>query len=213
VTGERLAAFASRNAALLLALFAALLYLIVNPNRPTVFNHFVWQADAFLDGRFPVRFPVYGAHANWFLQDVMPLTGNLRGFGVIPFPPLPAVLVLPLVMVFGLATDPSLVAVVFGGINVALTWRLATRLTDNRAAVLVATLFFAFGTVHFYASMLGSTWFLAHVVAITFVLLALTLAIDAERRFARRQAAAQATATERPADDVSRTFREHSLFL
>ena len=71
-----------------------------------------------------------------------------------PFPPLPAVLVLPLVMVFGLATDPSLLAVVVGAINVALAWRLTTRLTENRRAALLATLFFAFGTVHFYAAML-----------------------------------------------------------
>jgi hypothetical protein len=123
---------------------------------------------------------------------------------------------LPLVMAFGLAADPSLVAVVVGAINVALAWRLTNRLTQNRATALLATLFFAFGTVHFYAAMLGSTWFLAHVVAITFVILGITLAIDAERRFVARHggsatggeyAAAQST------DDVSRTFREHSLFL
>jgi hypothetical protein len=212
VTGERLAAFASRNIPLLLAILAAVVYLAVNPNRPTIFNHFAWQAEAFLDGRFAVRFPVTGPFANFYLQDIMPLPGQ-RGFGLIPFPPLPAVLVLPLVMVFGLAADLSLVAVVVGAINVALTWRLTTRLTDDRRAALLATLFFAFGTVHFYAAMLGSTWFLAHVVAITFVILAITLAIDAERRYsARRRVAAPADAVQGE-DDVSQTFREYSLFL
>jgi hypothetical protein len=45
----------------------------------------------------------------------------------------------------------------------------------------LATLFFAFGTVHWYAAMLGSTWFFAHVVAITFLLPAITAALDGER--------------------------------
>jgi len=47
---------------------------------------------------------------------------------------------------------------------------------------LLATLFFGFGTVHWYAAMLGSTWFLAHVVAMTFLLLSITLALDGERQ-------------------------------
>lgn len=157
-----------------------------------------------------MRFPVGGEHPNWFLQDIMPLTEQ-RGFGLIPFPPLPAVLVLPLVMAFGLAADPSLVAVLVGAINVALAWRLTTRLTENRSAALLATLFFSFGSVHFYAAMLGSTWFLAHVVAITFVLLAITLAIDAERRYAARR---ERAAIDTPrSDDVAQTFSEYSLFV
>jgi hypothetical protein len=211
VNGGRVVAFASANPGLLLAVIAGVVYLLVNPNRPTLFNHFAWQAEAFLDGRFAVRFPVGGEHPNWYLQDIMPLVGQ-RGFGLIPFPPLPAVLTLPLVMVFGLSADPSLIAVLMGAINVALAWRLTTRLTESREVSLVATLFFAFGTVHFYASMLGSTWFLAHVVAMTFVILAITLAIDAQRRYSGREEAA----TQRAAgavDDVSQTFDEYSLFL
>ena len=211
MTGARITAFASRNTPLLLALLAAVIYLVVNPNRPTLFNHFAWQAEAFLDGRFAVRFPVNGPYANWYLQDIMPLAGR-SGFGLIPFPPLPAVLVLPLVMVFGLAADPSLVAVVVGAINVALAWRLTARLTEDRRAVLLATLFFAFGTVHFYAAMLGSTWFLAHVVAITFVILAITLAIDAERRWKARRAEVVAAAGQ-GADEVVQTFEDYSVFL
>ena len=211
MTGERIAALASRNTALLLTVLAAVVYLAVNPNRPTLFNHFVWQAEAFLDGRFAVRFPVTGEFDNWYLQDIMPLVGQ-SGFGLIPFPPLPAVLVLPLVIVFGLATDPSLLAVVIGAINVGLAWRLTSRLTKDPRAALLATLFFAFGTVHFYAAMLGSTWFLAHVVAITFVILAITLAIDAERRWAVGRAAVAADAHP-DGDDVSQTFDEYSVFL
>lgn len=163
--------------------FAAFaVYLLSNPERRNFYNHFVWQAEAFLDGRFAVRFPVSeGQYTNAYFQDVMPLEER-PGFGLIPFPPLPALLLTPLVAIWGLGTNAALVAVVVGAINVGLAWRMVNRLTGDRAAAALATVFFAFGTVHWYAAMLGSTWFLAHVVSITFVLVAITLALDGERR-------------------------------
>jgi hypothetical protein len=59
---------------------------------------------------------------------------------------------------------------------------MMTRVTESPGARALGTLFFAFGTVHWYAAMLGSTWFLAHVVAATFTILAITIALDGERR-------------------------------
>ena len=91
-------------------------------------------------------------------------------------------MLLPFALFFGLATDAQLVGVIIGAINVGLAWRLTSRLTERRDVAVLATIFFAFGTVHWYAAMLSTTWFLAHVVAITFVLLGITLALDSERR-------------------------------
>jgi hypothetical protein len=118
------------------------------------------------------------------------------------------------VLVFGLATDSQLVGVVIGAINVGLAWRLAARITRRPAAAALATMFFAFGTVHWYASMLSTTWFLAHVVAVTFVLLGMTLAIDAERHYRARSLAAQVgRARPGPRSALSETFEQSSLFL
>ncbi|CAN5742744.1 hypothetical protein BH24CHL6_BH24CHL6_06020 [soil metagenome] len=182
----------------MLFFFLALaVYFLSNPERRNFYNHFVWQAEAFLDGRVAIRFPVSeGAHVNHYLQDVMPLPDR-PGFGLIPFPPLPALLLTPLVAIFGLAADAALVAAVLGAIHVGLAWRMVARLTANRPAAALATLFFAFGTVHWYAAMLGSTWFLAHVVSVTFLLLAITLAIDGQRRQDDAQGAASAGRTTR----------------
>jgi hypothetical protein len=41
--------------------------------------------------------------------------------------------------------------------------------------------FFAFGTVFWYAAQLGTTWFFAHVVAVTFALLAIGIALGGDR--------------------------------
>ena len=91
-------------------------------------------------------------------------------------------MLLPAVAAFGLATNAALVAAVLGGLNVGLAYRMVWRLTTAPLVAILATLFYGFGTVAWYAAMLGSTWFLAHVVASTFLLLAITTALDADRR-------------------------------
>ena len=161
-------------------LLGALVYLLSNTARTNPYNHFVWQAEAFLDGRAEIRWPVSGENGNSVLHDVMPLADR-PGFGLIPFPPLPAMLLMPFVALFGVATEQDVVASILGGVNVGLAWLMVSRVTPRRGPQILATLFFAFGTVHWYAAMLGSTWFSAHVVASTFLLLAITLALDADR--------------------------------
>jgi len=156
----------------LFVLLALFVYTFSNPSRFNIYNHFVLQAMAYLHGSVAIPMPQF--------QDVMPLPDR-PGLGIIPFPPLPAIVLLPAVLVWGEATNQGLIAVILGAINVGLCWRMLTRVTDDGRANFVATLFFAFGTVHWYAAMLGSTWFFAHVVAITFLLLAITAALDAER--------------------------------
>jgi len=171
----------------LLAVVAALIYLASNPYRPNIFDHFVWQAEAYLDGRFAIRWPVFGDDGNWYLHDVMPLRSQ-PGFGLLPFPPLPALLLVPLVAIFGVAADQSVLAAVLGGLNVGLAWLVVRRLTLRAAPALLATIFFAFGTVHWYAAMLGSTWFYAHVAAMTLLLLSILVALGGELRGRLRSA-------------------------
>jgi hypothetical protein len=59
---------------------------------------------------------------------------------------------------------------------------MLTRVTERRDAAFLGTVTYGFGTVAWYASMLGTTWFQAHVAASTFLFLAITAALDGERR-------------------------------
>jgi len=172
---------ARRIAPLALALIALAVYLVSNPLRSDLYNHFVWQADAFLHGRVAIPWPVVsGPFRNIHFLDIMPAPEQ-PGFGLMPYPPLPAILLLPLVAVSGLAAKASLVAAAIGALNVGLAMRLAGRLTSDTGVALLATVFYGFGTVAWYAAAIGSTWFLAHVVASTFLFLSITAAIDADR--------------------------------
>ncbi|HYN70144.1 MAG TPA: hypothetical protein VEX41_08035 [Candidatus Eisenbacteria bacterium] len=156
------------------------------PGSDRLYNHFVWQALAFLDGRAAIDWPVPGgpgSPGNDYFQDVFPISGpngDLTGRGLLPFPPLPAVVLLPFVAMWGLATDHRAVSVALGAIDVGLCWWALGRLAVSRSVRLAATLFFAFGTVFWYAAQLGTTWLFAHVVAVTFLLLAVGVALGGD---------------------------------
>jgi hypothetical protein len=162
------------------ALFVVALavYIASNPERADFYDHFVWQADAFLQGRAEIAYPVSeGAHRNDYFQDVLPVS---PGRAQIPFPPLPALVLLPFVAVFGLDTNGAMVAAFLGALNVALCWLMLLGVTQRRSAALLATVFYGFGTVAWYAAMLGSTWFLAHVLASSLLFVAISLAVRAD---------------------------------
>lgn len=161
-------------------------YLGSNPERHDLYDHFVWQADAFLQGRAEIEYPVVdGPYQNGFFQDVLPVAPDRAQ---IPFPPLPAVVLMPFVAMWGLGTNGAAVAAVLGALNVVLCWVMLLGVTPRRSAALLGTLFYAFGTVAWYAAMLGTTWFLAHVVASTFLFIAIATAVRADSAAVRARA-------------------------
>ena len=180
-----------------LAAFA--LYWVSNPEHYNFYNHFVWQADAYLHGRAWFPHPVLAGGdlpENWYLQDVYPLTlpdGTPDGRVLLPFPPLPAILLLPFVAVWGLATDQEAIAIGLGALGVGLAWWMLGGLRLRLTVRALTTGIFATGTVWWWASAVGSTWYLAHLVAADIALIAVGIAL-------RRDPAA---ADERPGDEAS----------
>jgi hypothetical protein len=141
------------------------------------YDHFAWQADAWLHGRATIPFPYDdGRHATSLFQDVLPVASQ-PGYGTIPYPPLPAILLLPLVALFGLDASQAVMAAALATLNLVLAWRLANLVARNRSAALAAALFFGFGTAAWYAVVIGSTWFVAHTVAISSILLSVNIAL------------------------------------
>jgi hypothetical protein len=178
---QRLRAIAIGLALVGMSLFA---YWASGPIRQ--YNHFVWQAMAFLHGRAAIDYPVAptaSSAGNAFFQDVLPIldpNGNLSGLGLIPFPPLPAIVLLPFVAIWGLATDERVVSFVLGAIDVGIAWWMIGRLRIRFSTRVLATVFFALGTVFWYAAQLGTTWFFAHVVALAPLMAAVGLALGAD---------------------------------
>ena len=194
-----------------LIVLAFAIYLSSGPVR--YYNHFVWQALAFLDGRAEIDYPV-GATAtspgNAFFQDVVPVLdadGQPTGRGQIPFPPLPALVLLPFVVLWGLATDVQQVSSLFGAVAVGTAWWALGALRIRPGVRVATTVFFGVGTVFWYTAQTGTTWYFAHVVAVILLFAAVGLALrgdpQADERLDRDQTPEPARADERRAEGWS----------
>jgi hypothetical protein len=180
-----------------LVLACLVLYQLTRPAYQTIYNHFAWQAEAWLDGQFSIRYPVFASTdgpGNFYFNDVVPVVagnGAETGRGMIPFPPLPAAVLLPFVALFGLAVDQTFLALVIGALDVAVAFWLLGRLRVRPAVRNLLTVFVGAGTALWYAASLGSTWYFAHVVAVGLTLAAVGVGLDAEDREASRDPAAR----------------------
>jgi hypothetical protein len=179
-----------------LVLACLVLYQLARPAYQTIYNHFAWQAEAWLDGQLSIRYPVAESPAgpgNAYFNDVVPVldaSGAATGRGMIPFPPLPAVVLLPFVALFGLAVDQTLLAIIIGALDVGVAFWLLGRLAVRPAVRNLLTIFVGAGAALWYAASIGSTWYFAHVVAVGLTLAAVGVALDAEGRWAARDPAA-----------------------
>jgi hypothetical protein len=99
---------------------------------------------------------------------------------LLPFPPLPAVVLLPFVAVWGLATNDQVIFTVLAAIDVAICWWMLGRLPVGPVVRLGTTVFFAFGTVFWYTGQIATTWYQAHIVAVGLTFLAIGLAVGAD---------------------------------
>ena len=178
-----------------LVLACLALYQLTRPAQQTIYNHFAWQAEAWLDGELSIRYPVpesADGPGNAYFNDVIPMvdeTGSATGRGMIPFPPLPAVVLLPFVALFGLAVDQVFLAGIIGALDVALAFWLLGRLPVRPAVRNLLAILVGAGSALWYAASLGSTWYFAHVVAVGLTLAAVGVALDAEDHEAARDPA------------------------
>jgi hypothetical protein len=159
------------------------------------YDHFVWQASAFLEGQAGIRYPILDTaerFGNYLFQDVLPI-GRVAGSerALIPFPPLPALVLVPFVAAFGLLADDQLIFTALATVDVALCWWMIGRLGASTMVRAAITVFFAFGTVFWYTAQNTTTWYQAHIVAVGVTMLAVGLALGADpmKRAAPRRAA------------------------
>ena len=163
---------------------ALFVYTLSHPYR--FYNHFEWQALAFLEGHAAIRFPVEAdatSPGNAFFQDVLPVPTGSDGIrrGLVPFPPLPAVVLMPFVWLWGLAADGQLIYAIIGALDVGLAWWVLGKLPIRTWVRVAATVFLGFGTVLWYAAQIGTTWYQAHVLAVALALAAIGVALDGDR--------------------------------
>ena len=174
-----------RRAALPSAIFlvCALVYVAVLGQRalePSPDNHFVHLADSFLHGQLSVVGNTPPGSNDW---------ARYEGTWYVSFPAFPAVVIMPVVALFGTATLDRLFWAILAGLAPALLYVLLEHLsrrgisTRKRWENVLLSLLFAFGTVFFYVAVQGTVWFAAHVVASSLLILMMLFGFEARRPF------------------------------
>lgn len=130
-------------------------------------KHHVYLAEAMLHGNFDVA----AAGMPAIYNDAV----SVGASRYIPFPPGPAILLLPFVAIWGTAFSESQFAAALGAVNVVVFWQVLVALGISRRTQALVVPFFAFGTVHFYCATQGGVWQYSHVAAVFFMLVAVLL--------------------------------------
>jgi hypothetical protein len=95
------------------------------------------------------------------------------GHVYLPYQPMPGVLLMPFVAIFGQGSTQITFSMFLGAINVVLLWYVLRLLGVGRTTKLLLIPFFAFGTANFYSASTGTLWFYNHTTALFFLMLAI----------------------------------------
>lgn len=164
---------------LLLFVIAFGIYWLSGEGHPTFYDYYVRLADAFLHGRL-------------YLLEQPPWLGELipfeKGYYVV-YPPLPAILIMPLVAVFGLGLNQTLISVIFGGFCVVMANVIARDVSKRdgendivrERTYLWAAVLFGFGTIFWWLASNGSVWLIAQVISVFFLFMAIHEAFNKMR--------------------------------
>lgn len=146
------------------------------PWRATSRAYYNYQADAWLHGQIGLRV---------LPEDTQDLT-LYQGQYYLYWGPLPSLLMLPAVAVFGLNASDVLQSILFGSVNAALLALLLRRVSQRGMISLepwqrgLMVLFFTLGTPHTTLTPVGKVWFTGQVIAFTCILLAYLAAFSLE---------------------------------
>ena len=136
-------------------------------------NHFVFLAEAFINGRLNILNP-----PSW-LSELVEYQGNYY----VVYPPMPAILLIPFVIFFGSSFDQGTLSILIGSLAVAMIWLMLKRIGINDKKALWLTVLFGFGTCFWFTAVVGSLWYIAHVLAVLFLTCAIIEALGGKRKF------------------------------
>jgi accessory gene regulator protein AgrB len=168
---------------LCLVIFAVafIVYYATGEGHATDYNYYVRLADAFLHGRLYLT-----DNPSW-LNELVP---NPSGPGYyVVYPPLPAVIMAPLVAIFGLGLNQTLVSLFFGSATVVIAYFVAKDVSrkpeehpcGNEYRYIWFAVLFGFGTIFWWLASVGSVWLIAQVISAFFLLLAIHEAFNKAR--------------------------------
>lgn len=145
-----------------------LVYWFAGPQNTIFVNH-VNQANSLLHGRLDLV-PEFSG----FITEPSLYEGKM----FLQHGPGPALILLPVVAIFGLETNQTLVSVILAALSAALVYRIVRTQVESVASQVWLTTFFMFGTIFWFVGANGGVWFLSHTATVLFMLLAIYATLE-----------------------------------
>ncbi|MCE9669501.1 hypothetical protein LY474_16960 [Myxococcus stipitatus] len=162
--------------------------------RQSAAPHFIYQAQAWVEGRLDVDPQVLPNLEDWAcVREVAGAKVRCEGRPLptdrwyVSFPSFPAVVMLPFVALHGYQFNDTSFGVIVGALAVALFYSLLRFLAKEgetarrRDENVVLALVLAFGTLFFYCAIRGEVWFSAEVMGVALTCLYVRNAVGARR--------------------------------
>jgi len=149
-----------RAAAIWIGAIAAAIYVAAGIGLSTDYDYHGRLAEALLHGR-------------WWLTEAPPWLNELLPCGdgrfCVVYPPLPAILSLPLVPFFSAAVAQVVASRIAGGASAGVLYYGLRAFGAPRTFALAGALLSAFGTTLFFSSVDGRAWYAAHAASMLFL--------------------------------------------
>src|SRR5256886_3234783 len=159
-----------RAAAIWIGVIAAGIYVACGFGLSTDYDYYGRLADAFVHGR-------------WWLTEAPPWLNELLPCGdgryCVVYPPLPAILSLPLVPFFSTAVAQVIASRIAGGASAGVLYYGLRAYGAPRTYALAGATLSALGTTLFFSSVDGRAWYAAHAASMLFLALAFAVAARA----------------------------------
>lgn len=147
------------------------IYLFTSSGK-TPYDYFTRLAASFLQGKYYIT-----ENPPW-LSELVPAGENK--FYVIQ-PPMPALLLLPFVFVFGKDFPQQILAHLLGAGIVILTMSLSYKIKKDSKLALLSGLTIGLGSIVWFLASTGSVWYLSQITACFFLTAALVESLDKKR--------------------------------
>ncbi|MGB6882131.1 MAG: hypothetical protein WBD86_02430 [Microgenomates group bacterium] len=148
-----------------------IIYLIASPGN-TPHDYFTRLSHSFLQNKYWLE-----ENPSW-LSELIPAKNNI--FYVV-YPPMPAILLMPFVFIFGKSFPQQYLAHFLGALLVVLTMKLSYLLKKDKRLTLWSGALVGIGSIIFYMSSVGSVWYLGQITAAFFLTAALIESLDKKR--------------------------------
>ena len=160
----------------LLLLLHAFLWLATGylPMQANPYHSYALQAQSWLNGRLDVDY------CSWLEQAIC------QGRYYISFPPLPSVILLPFVALFGVSTPDHLLTFLAALIGALCAFDMAKKSGRQDGACVFWALFVTAGSNLIFVSMLGWVWYMAQTFAFAFTMAAFAGAVSGQEARMRR---------------------------